>query len=275
MDEEIQLREREIVMKVEALDAQRHQHAHSLRQRRPPSPPGAAGKPSSSSSSRGRTGYTSPRSTKIFAHMNDGGHENEDDGDRGTPLEFTPKALRRQSPAKQSTADSARAGVQKSGGAAMGDSDSAPDSPFKYQHRSMRSESAVNHGERPPLFVGRAPPASPNKVAQRVAEAVVMAAVGSQRRGADEAGSGGGGPAHALSPSRSKQAKPLGLLAGGAGGTECMPGASQHAKLDCPSKSPARNAPLQVGGKKPGEKGYWQVCVSVCVNMRAWLRALC
>jgi hypothetical protein len=266
MDEEIQLREREIVMKVEALDAQRHQHAHSLRQHRPPSPPGATGKPSSSSNSRGRTGYTSPRSTRNVAHMNDGGDENEDDGDGGTPLEFTPKALRRQSPAKPSTADSARAGVQTRGGGAMGDSDSAPDSPFKLQNRTMRSQAAVNDGERPPLFVGRTPPASPNKVAQRVAEAVVMAAVGSQRRGADEAGSGDRGPARALSTSRSKQANPVDLLAGDGGGREGMAGASRQAKLDCPSKSPARNALLQVGGKKPGEKGYWQVCVCVCIK---------
>ena len=157
----------------------------------------------------------------------------------------------------------------------MGDSDSAPDSPFKLQHRTMRSEATVNDGERPPLFVGRTPPASPNKVAQRVAEAVVMAAVGSQRRGADEAGSGGRGPARALSPSRSKQANPVDLLAGGGGGREGMAGASRQAKLDCPRKSPARNALLQVGEKKPGEKGYWQVCVCVYQDCRAWVRGLC
>jgi len=267
MDEEIQLREKELRTKVESLDAQRLEHAYTFGHRSPASPAGAAGASASGRGGRGHAsgarGHSSPRSTGKFAHLSDDSGQDEENADEtGTSLEFTPKALRRQSPSNRSTAQPARAGVRSGNG-----QHPAAASPSK-EHLRMNSPSgqaAVNLGDRPlgdrpPLFVGRTPPASPNKGAQGVAEAVVMAAVGLQRQGADDAGAG---PASRASPSR--PALSAALSAAGAGDGGGVAYASRPAQHDVPSMPASGNALLRAGGKKPGEKGYWQVCPCPCL----------
>ena len=278
VDEEILLREKELRMKCDSLDVQRHAHAETYGSVHSPVSHSRAhsNSPQRTSAARqfsggGRGGGASLASTGKFAnisHLQSSEEEEEEErGGQGTPLEFTPKAVRRVSPVKNSESSSATATGARGQGRGVA---------------SARSSHVSNAGEReeerPPLLVGTHPPSSPNRGrGEGVAEAVVTASVGSQRA----AGGGGRGASSqlhysvSLSEANVGMGQDRGVGRGGGGvvrgggspsgfGVDGARGAATRASGAAATDGAAsaahtKDATVVMGDKKPGEKGYWQM----------------
>jgi hypothetical protein len=235
MDEEILVRERELRKKCEALDAQRDQHALSFgrspEQRSKSHSDAQGSSPDSAGMARRARGQASPGQPAgrgRFAHIDLDSEEEDGEGasaggggnGAGTPLDFTPKALRREVPAGvPEPQDDAATGEGEGGG----------------EERGGESGSAAAARM---LAGGRAsPPGRRGAMNEELAEAVVMAGVGMQ---GGEGGTRDGSVAREGGQTGAHGSAASGSPGGGGGGAK---GRGAEAAVD----------------KKPGEKGYWQV----------------
>ena len=130
MDEEILLREKELRKKVATLDEQRNEHAQAFGHRSPSSSPPRHAQHSapvpSGAAPMSRGEPASLAASGRFTHVSD----DEDEEEAGTPLDFTPKALRRASPSKRPEKEEARRAAA-SGNGDGGDNRSTEASPLK------------------------------------------------------------------------------------------------------------------------------------------------